>query len=709
MEPVKTLPVPVLTFSEWIIASLLILLVISIFLNILLRRKYTFLLDKNKKVLKELESARDKENFLNDIIAHFNDYLFYHDMEGNFLQYDPTHQKKSDYSQNDIRRMNLRDIVIQPYRGEVNDYLQRIRETGSDSGYINIVNRHNESVVLEYMCCAIYNQTGTMVGAKGISRDITDAVEARRALRKSEKKYRTILESIEEGYYEVDMKGNYLFFNSSVCQILGYPPDELQGMNYREIVHPDYQQSVFSTFNWVYRSGKPVKTFDWKVLRKDNTTCYIETSVSLFTDESGRPAGFQGIFRDVTPRIEALQKRKELEEQLHHAQKMESIGTLAGGIAHDFNNILFPIMGYTEMAIDDTYLCTKTRENLEKVLTSAHRARGLVEQILNFSRQSGSGERDTQPVMIQPVLKETLKLLEKTLPSNIEIRPEISNETGKVTISSSQIHQVIMNLCTNAYQAMEECISGILCVRLCEAEISETGDDERLGLTPGSYVLLSVSDTGCGIDPDVKEKIFEPYFSTKPPEKGTGLGLAVCYRIIRNAGGVISVESTPGKGSCFHMYLPLSTEPATREHPENLYDPHGLPRGSERILLVDDEYKIVDVQKQMLENLGYHVTGTTESKEALQIITRRPEGFDLVLTDQAMPEMTGITLATHICSINPKIPVILCTGYSDKGLRTRASEAGIVSVLQKPITQKDLATSLQSIINRHRRANEDAD
>ncbi|MGM0404265.1 MAG: hybrid sensor histidine kinase/response regulator, partial [Thermodesulfobacteriota bacterium] len=679
----------------WLFASIILFAIAGGSVMAKFRRKTTALEKKLRQYHDDLKVARENEKFMSDITKHFNDYLFFHDMDANILDYNPAYQKESDYTRNDIKRMNIQDIVPDPYKGEVSGYLARIRENDFDSGYINVVNRHGEPLVLEYMASVIRDASGRAVGVRGISRNITERMEARKALRESERKYRDILDSIEDGYYEVDLQGNYRFFNTQFCRLLGCPCDELYGRSYKDIVHEDFQKVLFETYNYVYRTGKPIKTFDWKMVRKDGASFFVETSITLRRDEHGNPAGFQGILRDVTERIAAQKKGRELEDQLHHAQKMESIGTLAGGIAHDFNNILFPIIGYTELAMKGTPLCSKTYENLEKVLHSANRAKDLIAQILNFSRHSG--KQDLLPVLIQPVVGETLKLLQTTVPANIEIRQDIRKETGKVLISPSRIHQVIMNLCTNAFQAMEDCKTGQMHVCLQEIEVADESSPAYGKVTPGPYIHLSVSDTGCGIEPDLAEKIFEPYFTTKSRGKGTGLGLSVSYGIVKNAGGTILVASEPGSGSRFDVYLPVADE-SDDELDEDFFSTPA-PTGNERILLVDDEQRIVDLQHQVLESLGYHVTAMTGSIKAFELFSRRPEIFDLLLTDQTMPDMTGLELAEKMRRLRPDMPVILCTGYNDKATREKAAKARINALLQKPIAKSDLAVALRKILD----------
>ncbi|MCF8111915.1 MAG: response regulator, partial [Desulfobacteraceae bacterium] len=388
--------------------------------------------------------------------------------------------------------------------------------------------------------------------------------------------------------------------------------------------------------------------------------------------------------------------QKELEDQLQQAQKMESIGTLAGGIAHDFNNILFPIIGYTELAMQDLPEESQARQNLEKVMKSADRAKSLVQQILNFSRQSAN--EPAEPVYIQPVIKETLKLLKNTIPSSIEIKSRIRQDTGKTVVNLARIHQVIMNLCTNAYHAMENIDAGRLEVDLRQVEITEETSPGYRNLTPGQYLCVTVSDTGCGITPEIIDKIFEPYFTTKEQEKGTGLGLSVSYGIVKNAGGTIRAESTPGKGSTFSVFLPVAEEAAKVIRPGGY---HGsMPTGTGRILVVDDEQQLVELEKQMLESLGYEVIPRTSGVEAEEAFRHLPERFDLLVTDQTMPNKSGLELIKAIREIRPDLPAILCTGYSERIRREKARALGIEAVLLKPINKSDLAVAVSNALKK---------
>jgi PAS domain S-box-containing protein len=652
-------------------------------------------------------------------------------------------------------------------------------------------------------------RTAQLVEAnRELKEEISERKRTQEKLKKSEEKYRTILENIEEGYYEVDLAGNFTFFNDSILNILGYGRDELIGMNNRKYTDQENAKKLYQAFNKVFTTGRPTKEFDWKIIRKDGSERYVEASVSILQDAQGEPIGFRGIVRDITERKEAeealrdskekyrllvdhahdgifiaqgglikfqnpkaqeilgfsthelpetpfidlvhpedrrlLPKKREsgykgkdipstysvritkkpgeelwvqinavdikwerepailnfvrditiekrLEAQLLQAQKMEAIGTLAGGIAHDFNNILSSVIGYTELALEEVSKEGLLHSNLLEVLKAGRRARDLVRQILAFSRQS---DQELKPLEISPIIKETLKLLRASLPSTINIKQHMGANLGTVMTDPTKINQILMNLCTNAAHAMGE-NGGTLEVNL---EKVENGTDVGVrfsGLSPGPYLKLTVSDNGHGMAPEVKERIFDPYFTTKEKGEGTGLGLAMVHGIVKSHGGTITVYSEPEMGSTFHVYLPImetETDQATGSE-------ETIPKGSERILFVDDEQPIVDIAKQMVEQLGYRVVTRTSSLEALELFKTKPDEFDLVITDMTMPNMTGEDLANELMFIRPDIPIILCTGFSRSVTEKKAKAMGIQAFIMKPILRQELAETIRRVLD----------
>ncbi len=380
------------------------------------------------------------------------------------------------------------------------------------------------------------------------------------------------------------------------------------------------------------------------------------------------------------------------EKQLQQVMKLQAIGTLAGGIAHDFNNILFPIVGYTELTMDDIPEDSQARQNLEEILKATNRAKELVQQILTFSRQSC---QERKPLKVQFLIKEAFKLLRATIPSSIEIDCDINESCGPIKGDPTQIHQIIMNLCTNAYHAMQES-GGKLEVKLEEIHVSYEKSMERVGMKVGKHLELTVKDSGHGMDPQVMDRIFEPYYTTKEQGKGTGLGLSVIHGIVKNHGGDITVTSRPGNGSTFKVYLPVIDE---YEEEIETIELSTETNGSERILLVDDEKQIIDIEQQILERLGYKVTPKTDSEEALEEFAAQPDRFDLVITDMTMPKMTGDQLARRMMDIKPQIPVILCTGFNEAITEEKALAMGIDKFVMKPIIKDDLANTIRTVLD----------
>ena len=397
--------------------------------------------------------------------------------------------------------------------------------------------------------------------------------------------------------------------------------------------------------------------------------------------------------REVAKSKQIEDEKKNLEVQLIQAQKMESLGALAGGIAHDFNNILTPIVGYTEMMLQNKIEEGAVRKNLLAILEATSRARDLVKQILTFSRQS---KPEKGPVILQPVIQEALKLLRSSLPSTIEIRQNIEDGFGQVNANPTQIHQMMMNLGINAYHAMRE-NGGVLEVTLKQKKIGIDNRSMYPTMAIGSYIQLVVSDTGHGIDSPTMKRIFDPYFTTKKMGEGTGLGLSIVHSIVKDHKGHITVQSESGKGTAFHIYLPRII--ATAALPGTTPGRY-LPMGCEHILLVDDEPSLLQMAKQMLEGLGYEVTAQSSSIDALEVFSKQPNRYDIVITDMTMPHMTGGILAQRMLSIKPDIPIILCSGFSETITEDEILRQNIRAFITKPVTMVQIASTIRSILDK---------
>ncbi|MEW6218095.1 MAG: response regulator [Thermodesulfobacteriota bacterium] len=415
-----------------------------------------------------------------------------------------------------------------------------------------------------------------------------------------------------------------------------------------------------------------------------NLQRFFLLSFSPIFDEHHQFTGVVHTAKDIT-------ELKGLEGQIRHMQKMEALGTLAGGIAHDMNNILTPIMGYAEIVQSQLPKGSRLWANQGEILAAGLRAKELVKQILTISRQ---GESEKRPIRIQPIVKETLKLIRSSIPTTISIEQAIDPDCGPIMADPTQIHQVLMNLCTNAYQAMRE-KGGVLAVSLAEKELGPADAKTQFQLEPGEYVCLAISDTGSGIPPEIRERIFEPYFSTKKDAQGTGLGLAVVHGIVQSHRGHISVYSEPGKGSTFRIYLPRIHDQVDSQ--QAALAP-GIPGGSERILLVDDEEPIMEMERQILEELGYRVTAFSNSPDALAEFLAHPDRYDLVITDMTMPSLTGAELAQRMLAARAGLPIVLCTGFSELIDGEKARRQGIKAFLMKPVSIRELATVMRELL-----------
>ncbi|KPA16131.1 two component system sensor histidine kinase, hybrid [Candidatus Magnetomorum sp. HK-1] len=400
------------------------------------------------------------------------------------------------------------------------------------------------------------------------------------------------------------------------------------------------------------------------------------------------------LLKEIEAHKKAENEKKFLETELRQAQKMQAIGTLAGGIAHDFNNILFPIFAYVQMAINETSDIPKVQRYLKRVMNSAERAKDLVQQILMFARK---GDQDKKPVYIQTITKEALKLLRATIPANIDIKQDIG-KLSPILGSDIQLHQVIMNLCTNAYHAVKEKETSCIEVTVTEKVITKEDNGQFPNILPGKYVYLMIKDTGVGIEDKIKEQIFDPFFTTKEPGEGTGMGLSVVHGIVSGHAGQILVQSTPEKGTQFNVFFPIIDGVVKKEKLEKKSENY---RGNgEHILLVDDELEVVKALEQMLKKIGYVVTTELSSKRTLETIEKNPDSFDLLLTDQTMPQMTGMTLAKKVLNIRPDFPIIICSGYSSQLTQENLNAIGVKDILHKPITIKELGKKIRSVLDK---------
>jgi len=605
-------------------------------------------------------------------------------IDGNFQMVNPKLCKILKYSEEELLSKNFADFT---YPDDIAISIEKVKyllngkakNTVFEKRYVNKTGRVIWTSVGTYL---VRDDKGKPQYFVTHIEDITDKKQAEASLRESEQFYRNLFDYANEGLFLMTLDGKLKEVNQAFADMHGYTTDELRGIDIQTI-DVLKKETLKERADFIHRihAGEIVR-FEAEHYHKDGHIIYLNVTTSLIL--FGAEKYFLAFHQDVT-------ERKEIAVRLQQAQKMESIGNLAGGIAHDFNNILFPIVGLSELLIEDLPPGGPEHENAQEILKAGKRGSDLVQQILTFSRQS---EHKRLPVRPQQILQEVLKLSRSTIPTNIKIRQYIQHDCGMIMANPIKIHQIGMNLITNAYHAVDQS-NGEISVELKEINI---GVDDLPGnfLEAGRYAMLTVSDTGCGIEPDLMDQIFEPYFTTKEQNKGTGLGLAVVYGIVKKQDGDIKVSSEVGKGTTFKVYLPLMDKDPAPATPELL---EKVPNGSERILLVDDEEAVVRLEKQLFERLGYHVTDSTSSIEALKVFLKDPSAYDLVVSDMAMPNMTGDQLARELTAIRPDVPIIICTGFSERINKEKAEIIGIKGFLMKPVVKSEMARIVRKVLD----------
>jgi len=539
---------------------------------------------------------------------------------------------------------------------------------------------NGRKVTLQFLPIVEYSATSLV-----IINDITGRLQAEQELQEERNKLKSMVGAIEDGLSIQDLDYNISYQNDVLKDLFGDRVGEKCYLVYegKDMVCDGCPVKM------AYKDGSS-HTSERSAIMPSGGITFWENTSNPIRDAGGKIISCLEIARNITDRKQAEEEKRRLESHLQQSQKLESIGTLAGGIAHDFNNILSSIIGYTELALDDAEKGTLLEENLQAVYSAGERARDLVKQILAFARQSNEAKK---PTRVDNIAEEALKLIRSAIPTTIEIRKKIESNS-LVTGNATQVHQLFMNLCTNAAHAMEDS-GGILEVGLVDVEVDAGSPLMQSGLKPGDYIKISVSDTGSGIDQDIIDSIFEPYFTTRGVGEGTGMGLALVYGIVESYSGKITVNSELGKGTTFCIFLP-STKKRGVYQPDKQGE---LPSGNERILLIDDELPIAKMGSQILERLGYHVTVRTSSVEALELFRSKPNDFDLVITDMTMPNLTGDKLAVELMKMRSDIPVILCTGYSKKISDKTASEIGIKGFAYKPVVKVDLAKIVRKVLD----------
>ena len=524
-----------------------------------------------------------------------------------------------------------------------------------------------------------------------VSDQVALAIERKRseqAIIASEEKYRNIIASIDDGYYEIDLRGNLTLANQAMCSLLGYCNKDLLGMNTVDYMSSSTVRKVNDAFTAVLNTGKPGKTVELELHRKDGVIRYAETVVSAIRDEDDVLTGFRGIARDITERKSAEKTRKTLEDQLQQSQRLESLGTLAGGIAHDFNNLLMGIQGRAALMVNDISVSHPHYAPLKNIEQYVESAANLTTRLLGFAR---GGKYEVRPVDLNDLIEKNLDMFGRTK-KEITICTSLQSNLMAVEVDTNQIDQVLLNLLVNASQAMPE--GGIISITTSHCVLHEP--DARLyGIAPGNYVELTLSDTGQGMDKETMQKIFDPFFTTKAPGHGTGLGLAMVYGIILNHAGAISVKSEVSHGTIFTILLPTTD----KKIDIGSKMPPSIEKGSETILLVDDEPMIIEVGREILAVLGYEVLTAVTGRQAIDLYRSNPDGINLFIIDMIMPHMSGSELFDLLKRINPAVKVLLSSGYSIDGQAREILDRGCDGFIQKPFSVSQLSVKIREILD----------
>jgi PAS domain S-box-containing protein len=649
-------------------------------------------LESKEAELKQVHDLLEKERETFFPILHKAPYgIALIDNDGKFIYINPAFTNITGYTLEDIfaaRGWFHRASPFPEYRQEIISSLKRdVIQKGVDKIF-SVVCKNGEMKEIEFKPTLL--DDGRVVV---ILSDITERKRAEDALKESEEKYRTILEHIEDGYFEVDIAGNLTFFNDSLCRMLGYTKDEMIGMNNRTYTDQENAKKLYEAFNKVYRTGEPIKGFGWEVVAKDGTKLFGEVSVSLITDSRGKPTGFRGIARDVSERKRAEEEKATLQEELRQSQKMEAIGGLAGGIAHDFNNLLTVISGNCQLSLLELKEGDSLKGNIEEIKAAADRATSLIRQLLAFSRRQ---VLDMKVLDLNIIIRDLEKMLRRVIGEDVELVTSLADDLGTIKTDRGWIEQVIMNLAVNARDAMPS--GGKLIIETNNTELDEPYVRSHVAIKPGRYVKLCVNDTGVGMTSEVKEHLFEPFYTTKKKGKGTGLGLSTVYGIVKQSGGCISVYSEPGLGTAFNIYLPRMDE--SFEDVSKKVTRDELPGAGETILVVEDEEDVRRLTVRILERKGYRVLQASSGNDALLLSKERKEPIDMVLTDVVMPGMNGRQLADQLIRLRPKMKVLYMSGYTDNAVFHHGVLEEGVNYIQKPFTVDGLMKKMREVLDK---------
>ena len=613
--------------------------------------------------------------------------------DGRFIEVNDSGCRMLGYSNETLKEMSFLDITYPDDRGEIRELADKVWDGKNDfyQAEKRYLKKDGSPLWATINASAIRDSRGKVQYWIGIMQDISQRKQAEDALKESEEQYRLLMNNLPGIVFKGFKDWSVEFYDNRIEGLTGYNMHQFNSgkKKWLDLIVKEDAESAKQTFIKALKTDKSYVR-NYRLVIKDGNIIWIQERGYIVCNPNGDIEYVSGVFYDITDRKEAEEDKKKLEDQLLQAQKMESIGTLAGGIAHDFNNILGIILGNTELAMDDVSEWHPARHNLQEVQTAGLRAKDVVRQLLSFARKT---RLEKKPTNVIPIIKESLDLMRSSIPTSIEIRQNMPKDIDTILADPTQIAQILINLSTNADHAMPD--GGILEISLKNLELDKDNAVQHPDLGPGRYVHLTVSDTGHGISQEEIDRVFDPYFTTKEIGKGTGLGLSVIHGIVKSHGGVISIESELGRGTTFHIYFPVTD----KEEVIETESAEELPTGNEKILFIDDEESIGYVGRIRLEQLGYQVETRMNPVEALELFRSQPDQFDLIITDMTMPKMTGDKLTREILNIRPKIPIILCTGFSEKINGEKAKEIGAAGYLDKPHFKRDLAIRVRQALD----------